>query len=80
MKEPKYDLESTLDSTGHSEQLIRKLVSEGEHSEDIHEIITRNVDHIKIVLEKPYVINSESPRLPEFQEAVELGETFVAAE
>lgn len=77
---PEFDLERTLESTGHSEDLIRRLVSEGVHSEEIHDTITRNTEHIKIILGKQEVIDSESPRLVEFQEAVELGEAFVSAE
>lgn len=76
---PEFNLERTLESTGHSEELVRRLVSEGVHSEEIHDTITRNTEHIKIILGKQEVIDSESPRLADFQEAVELGEEFVAA-
>lgn len=74
-----FNLEQTLESTGHSEDLVRRLVAEGEHSEEIHDTITRNTEHIKIILGKQEVIDSASPRLVEFQEAVDLGEEFVAA-
>jgi len=72
-----FNLERTLESTGHSEDLIRRLVAEGVHSEEIHKTITKNTEHIKIILGKQEVIDSASPRLVTFQEAVELGETFV---
>jgi hypothetical protein len=75
-----FNLERTLESTGHSEDLIRRLVTEGTHSEEIHSIITQNTEHIKIILGKQKVIDSESPRLVGFQEAVDLGEAFVAEE
>lgn len=75
-----FDLDRCLESTGHSEDLVRRLVSNNEHSEEIHATITRNTEHIKIILGKQQVIDSESPRLAQFQEAVELGEAFVAAE
>jgi len=75
---PEFNLERTLESTGHSEDLVRRLVAEGTHSEEIHNTITRNTEHIKIILEKQQVIDSASPRLVGFQEAVELGEAFVA--
>ena len=75
-----FNLERTLESTGHSEDLIRRLVTEGTHSEEIHDTITRNTEHIKIILGKQKVIDSESPRLVGFQEAVDLGEAFVAEE
>ena len=74
-----FNLERTLESTGHSEDLIRRLVTEGTHSEEIHNTITQNTEHIKIILGKQEVIDSASPRLVGFQEAVELGEAFVAS-
>ena len=76
---PEFNLERTLESTGHSEDLVRRLVSEGVHSEKIHNTITINTEHIKIILGKQEVIDSASPRLVGFQEAVELGEAFVAS-
>lgn len=75
-----FNLEKTIESTGYSEDLIRKLVAEGVHSEEIHSTITRNVNHIKIILGKQQVIDSQSPRLIGFEEAVALGEAFVSAE
>lgn len=73
-----FNLEQTLESTGHSEDLVRRLVTEGVHSEEIHRTITRNTEHLKIILGKQEVIDSESPRLVGFQEAVDLGEEFIA--
>lgn len=75
---PEFNLERTIESTGHSEDLIRRLVSKGEHNEQVHDTIQRNVDHIKIILGREQVIESKSPRLIGFQEAVELGEKFIA--
>lgn len=77
---PEFNLERTLESTGHSEDLIRRLVAEGTHGEEIHNTITRNVEHIKVILGKQEVIDSASPRLVGFGEAVNLGEAFVSAE
>jgi|DEB0MinimDraft_10_1074344.scaffolds.fasta_scaffold10665_4 hypothetical protein len=74
-----FNLDKCLESTGHSEDLIRILVSEGVHSEKIHKTITRNTEHIKIIIGKQEVIDSASPRLVAFQEAVDLGEAFVAS-
>ena len=73
-----FNLEKCLESTGHSEDLVRRLVDEGVHSEEIHKTITRNTEHIKIILGKQEVIDSASPRLVAFQEAVDLGEAFLA--
>lgn len=74
---PEFNLEQTLESTGHSEDLVRRLVAEGVHSEEIHDTITRNTEHIKIILGREQVASSGSPRLAGFQEAVNLGEAFV---
>ena len=73
-----FNLERTLESTGHSEDLVRRLVAEGIHSEEIHNTITRNTEHIKIILGREQVASSGSPRLAAFEEAVALGEAFVA--
>ena len=75
-----FNLERTLESTGHSEDLVRRLVSGGVHNEQVHTTITRNIEHIKIILGKEQVALSGSPRLDDFREAIALGEAFVAAE
>lgn len=76
--QPEFNLEQTLNSTGHSEDLIRRLVADGVHSEEIHNTIKRNADHIRIVLGREQVVASNSPRLADFLEAAELGEAFIA--
>ena len=75
---PEFNLEQTLNSTGDSEDLIRRLVTEGVHSEEIHNTIQRNTEHIRIVLGREQVASSNSPRLADFLEAAELGEAFIA--
>lgn len=77
-QKPEFNLNQVLESTGHSEDLIRRLVSEGVHSEESHNTISKNVEHIKIVLRREKVASSGSPRLADFQEAVDLGEAFIA--
>lgn len=78
LQQVEFNLEKILESTGHSEDLIRNLVSQGVHSEEIHNTISRNVEHIKIILGKEQVSSSGSPRLAQFEEAISLGETFIA--
>lgn len=73
-----FNLEQTLESTGHSEDLIRRLVADGVHSEEIHNTIKRNTDHIRVVLGREQVASSKSPRLAGFLGAAELGESFIA--
>jgi hypothetical protein len=75
---PEFNLEQTLNSTGDSEDLIRRLVTEGVHSEEIHNTIQRNTEHIRIVLGREQVASSNSLRFADFLEAAELGEAFIA--
>lgn len=75
---PPMDVEGTIRAAGDSEELVRRLVTEGEHSEEIHNTIKRNTDHLSLILGKQEVQDSNSPRLVSFQEAVDLGVAFIA--
>lgn len=77
---PQMDVEATIRAAGDSEDLVRRLVTEGTHSEEIHNTIKRNTDHLSLILGKEEVQASNSPRLVGFQEAVDLGVEFIAAE
>ncbi len=74
---PEIDVEGTIRAAGDSEDLVRRLVAEGEHSEDIHATIKRNTDHLSLILSKTEIQASGSPRLAGFQEAVDLGVAFI---
>ena len=74
---PEIDVEGTIRAAGDSEDLVRRLVAEGDHSQDIHDTIKRNTDHLAIVLGKNEVKESNSSRLVGFQEAVDLGIDFI---
>ena len=78
LQAPEFNLEKTLQSTLDSENLIRSLIDSGEHNEIVHDTIRRNVEHIKIILGREQVATSASQLLVGFQEAVTLGETFIA--
>ena len=73
-------LEKSISSTTDSETLIRKLVEEKKYNEQIHNTITRNIKHIEIIIGKDEVANSGSEKLVDFQEAIDLGTAFIAAE
>jgi len=75
---PQIQIERTICAAGDSEDLIRALVTAGEHSEEIHNSIKRNTDHLSLVLTKDEVKASKSPLLAGFQEAVDLGVAFIA--
>jgi hypothetical protein len=68
-----------IEAMGHSEQLIRELVAAGQHSDNIHSTIQRNIDHLTLMLSKENIANSGSPLLVNFQEAVTLGQAFIPA-
>ena len=74
---PEIDVEGTIRAAGDSEDLVRRLVVEGEHSEEIHTTIKRNTDHLSLILSKAEIQSSGSPRLVGFQEAVDLGVAFI---
>ena len=76
---PEIEVEATIRAAGDSEDLVRRLVVEGEHTQEIHDTIKRNTDHLGIVLGKDEVKESNSSRLVGFQEAVQLGTDFIAA-
>lgn len=71
------NVERTIKSTTDSENVIRELISKGKHSKNIHNSIKSNVEHIKIILNKKEVQESNSPKLLDFQEAIDLGEKFI---
>jgi len=77
---PEIDVEGTIRAAGDSEDLVRRLVAEGVHSDEIHETIKRNTDHLSIILSKEEVSASKSPRIKNFKEAVKLGVDFIAAD
>ena len=77
---PEIDVQGTIRAAGDSEDLVLRLVNEGVHDQEIHDTIKRNTDHLKIILAKQEIIDSESPKLADFEAAVELGEAFIAAE
>ena len=80
LERPEMNVEKTIEVAGHSETLVRRLVTAGVHSEEIHKTIKRNTDHLGLILKKQPIIDSNSPSLDEFREAITLGEAFISAE
>lgn len=79
LNEPQIDVEGTIRAAGDSEDLVRRLVTEGEHSQEIHDTIQRNIGHLSHILSQEPIATSGSARLAGFQEAVQLGADFIAA-
>lgn len=71
------NVERTIITATDSENLVRKLVSEGEYSKNIHNTIKSNIDHLDIILNRPEIKESNSPKLLDFQEAIDLGQKFI---
>lgn len=80
LERPEMNVEKTIEVAGHSETLVRRLVTAGVHSEEIHKTIKRNTDHLGIILKKQPIIDSNSPSLDGLREAIALGEAFISAE
>jgi hypothetical protein len=69
--------ENQIKAMGDSVWLINKLIAEGNHSEQIHDTVDRNVRHLEIMLGKDHIQNSGSD-LTSFEEAVVDGKAFIA--
>lgn len=70
-------VQQDIKALGDSVSLIEQLVAEGEHSEEIHSTISRNTRHIRIMLDKTYIQESDAD-LQVFEDAATLGEDFIA--
>lgn len=77
---PKISVEDTIRDAKDSEDIVRILIDDGRHSEEIHDIIKRNINHLKIILSKEEIQSSNSPHIVKFQEAIQLGENFIVTE
>jgi hypothetical protein len=76
---PEVNVNGTIRAAQDSEELVRRLVSEGVHSEEVHETIQRNADHLSLTLERAEIKESKSPALVGLQEALDLGVKFIEA-
>ena len=66
-----------ISAMGDSVYLINKLISEGVHSESIHDTVDRNTRHLQIMLDKDYIQNSGTD-LTVFQTAIDNGNAFIS--
>jgi hypothetical protein len=63
---------------GDSVDLINELIAKGAHDEDIHNTITRNVDHLVLMIGKDFIAES-STDLSSFIEAIANGNAFISS-
>ena len=70
-------IQRQISAMGDSVDLINRLISEGEHSERVHDMIDRNFRHLEIMLAKPH-IQTSGQNLTVFTDAITAGKAFVA--
>lgn len=78
MEEEFTNIERIIISATDSENLVKKLVSNGTYSQDIYNVIKRNIDHLNIILNREEIKKTNSPKLYDFQEAITLGRDFIS--
>lgn len=69
--------ERQIVAMGHSVDLINRLIAGGEHTEEIHDTIDRNVRHLEIMLSKENIQNS-GHSLTSFETAIIEGNIYIA--
>jgi hypothetical protein len=65
-----------ISAMGDSVWVINKLITEGTHSEQIHNTINRNVQHLELMIGKDAILNSGTD-LSSFSKAITDGIEFV---
>lgn len=66
-----------INAMGDSVWMIRKLINEENHSNEIHEMVNRNVVHLEIMLSQPDIQNSGVDLIP-FNDAINEGKSFIS--
>lgn len=74
---PEQQVQRHISVMGDSVGLINKLIDEGNHTEDIHDTVDRNVRHLEIMLTKAEIQNAGS-NLTSFETAITNGKAFIA--
>jgi hypothetical protein len=69
-------IQNQISAMGDSRDLINKLIAEGNHSENIHNTIDRNVQHLEIMMGKDFIINSGND-LSSFSEVISEGKVYI---
>lgn len=66
-----------ISAMGDSVWLINKLITENNHTQQVHDTVDRNVRHLEIMLGKPDIQNFGTD-LTSFQTAITDGKAFIA--
>jgi hypothetical protein len=73
---PEQKVQRQISAMGDSVWLINKLITEDEHTEEIHDTVDRNVRHLEIMLGKSEIQNAGSD-LTSFNTAITDGKAFI---
>jgi hypothetical protein len=68
-------LDRQISAMGDSVGLINRLISEGKHTQQVHDTIERNYRHLEIMLDKDHIKNSEQD-LTSFTNAITAGKNY----
>ena len=66
-----------ISAMGDSVNLINKLIAEGTHNDQVHDTITRNVEHLALMVGKDIIVNSGTD-LSGFNTAIADGRAFIS--
>lgn len=68
--------ERQISAMGDSVDLINRLIAEGQHTENVHDTIDRNVRHLEIMLGKDNIKGSGTS-LNVFNDAISAGSDYI---
>jgi hypothetical protein len=66
-----------ISAMGDSVTLINRLIAEGTHNEQVHDTISRNVEHLALMVGKDIIVNSGTD-LSSFNTAITQGRAFIS--
>jgi hypothetical protein len=74
---PEIHLENDLNAMSDSVNLINELIANNEHSDEIHDTIKRNTEHLSIMLTRQNIIDNNTVTT-DFDAAITNGNLFIA--
>jgi len=73
---PEIRLQNDLSAMSDSVNLINELIANNEHSDEIHDTIRRNVDHLGVMLTRQNIIDNNTVTT-DFNLAITNGNLFI---
>lgn len=74
---PEIRLQNDLSAMSDSVNLINELISNNEHSDEIHDTIKRNIEHLSIMLTRQNIIDNNTVTT-DYDAAITNGNLFIA--